>query len=130
MGNAAGAWEGELAEATTEWNGEAVRAWLAARIVAARSEQVTAEKAGWARRDDCDLAAAEEMVCALINTERSTADAKTFTDALRALLDRDDYVHRGVYDDTRFDRHVRAYIRKLIKMTKTNTGFGKIARYQ
>lgn len=49
-----------------EWNGAAVRAWLERRIVAARADQVAAEKYGWERRDDCEMAAAEEMVCTLL----------------------------------------------------------------
>ena len=35
-----------------------------------------------------------------------------------------------MYDDDRFDRHVRAYLRKLTKMAKANVGFGNLARYQ
>jgi hypothetical protein len=116
--------------ASIEWNGATVRTWLEARIVAARSDQVVAERGGRDRQDDCDKATAEEMVCTLMKT-KSAADARqTFADGLRVLLDRDEYIWRGVYDDTRFDRHVRAYIKKLIRMTKANAGFENITHYQ
>lgn len=113
-----------------QWNQANVRKWLESRIVASRSDQVEAERAGWSRHDDCDKAAAEEMICALLLAKNATADQKAFADALRALLERDEYVYRGVYDDTWFDRHVRSYLRKLAKMAKTNEGFDKTGRYQ
>ncbi|MGA1798989.1 hypothetical protein VH567_09425 [Sphingomonas sp. 4RDLI-65] len=112
------------------WDGAIVRTWLASRVAAARSDQVVAERAGWGQQDACDVATAEEMVCTMFQAKPSTDDPKALTEDLRALLDRDEYVCRGVYDDTRFDRHVRAYIRKLIKMVKTNDGFEKTGRYQ
>lgn len=112
------------------WNGAAVRTWLERRIAAARADQVAAERAGYGQRDDCDKAAAEEMVCAALDTERATAQQATFIEALKALLDRDDYVWRGVYDDARFDRHVRAYVRKLTRMAKANEGFDRLGRFQ
>ena len=114
----------------TAWNGAGVRRWLASRIVAARSDQVAAERAGYGQQDDCDKATAEEMVCALLEGKESVNDQKAFADDLRALLAREDYIWRGVYDDTRFDRHVRSYVRKLAKMTRTNDGFEKTGRYQ
>ncbi|MEG3086819.1 hypothetical protein [Sphingomonas sp. PB4P5] len=115
---------------TTEWNGAAVRKWLESRILAARSDQVAAERAGWGQQDECDKSTAEEMVCTLLTAKSSTDDQKAFADDLRALLDRDEYVWRGVFDDVRFERHVRTYIRKLIRMTKTNAGFDRTGRYQ
>jgi hypothetical protein len=115
---------------STEWNGANVRKWLESRVVASRSDQVAAERAGWGQQDDCDKSSAEEMVCTIFQGQGSTDDQKAFSADLRALLDRDEYVWRGVYDDTRFDRHVRSYIRKLIRMTKTNDGFEKTRRYQ
>jgi chromosome condensin MukBEF complex kleisin-like MukF subunit len=91
---------------------------------------VAAERGGYERQDDCDKAAAEEMVCRTLRDKKSMGSQTSFTEDLRALLDRDDYIWSGVYNDTRFDRHVRTYIRKLIKMTKTNQGFGNRLRYQ
>jgi hypothetical protein len=122
--------ENVVSKPVMEWDGAAVRAWLESRIVAARADQVAAERYGRERQDDCDMAAAEEMVCTLLKGKEAVNDQGAFTDALKALLDRDDYLWRGVYDDRRFDRHVRSTIRKLMKMTKANDGFGNLARYQ
>ncbi|MDD1451189.1 hypothetical protein NHF48_009690 [Sphingomonas sp. H160509] len=89
-----------------------------------------AERGGRELQDDCDKASAEEMVCALMS-RRGVADSQAaFAAALAALLDRDEYIWRGVYNDTRFDRHVRSYARKLVKMAKTNTEFENVAHYQ
>ena len=119
-----------MSEAPTEWNGATVRTWLERRIVAARTDQVRAERGGYEFQDDCDKAAAEEMVCAALKGKASVDAQSAFADDLRALLARNDYIWRGVYNDTRFDRHVRSYIRKLVKMTKLNSGFGNTTHYQ
>jgi predicted RNase H-like nuclease (RuvC/YqgF family) len=113
-----------------EWNGTAVKTWLESRIVAARADQVAAERYGWERRDDCDMAAAEEMVCSLLKGKDAVNLQNAFTDELKALLDRGEYLWRGVYDDKRFDRHVRSTLRKLLRMTRANDGFGNVTRYQ
>lgn len=113
-----------------EWDGAAVRTWLGSRIVAARADQVAAERYGRERRDDCDMAAAEEMICAMLKGSNAVNAQGTFVEQLKALLERDDYVWRGVYDDRRFDRHVRTYIRKLSRMAKANDGFANVKRYQ
>lgn len=113
-----------------DWDGAAVRTWLESRIVAARADQVTAERYGRERQDDCDMAAAEEMVCTLLKGKEAVNSQLVFAEELKTLLERDDYIWRGVYDDRRFDRHVRSVIRKLMKMAKTNTGFENVARYQ
>ena len=118
------------AKVSTEWSGAMVCAWLEGRVVASRSDQVAAQRAGWSEQDRCDKSTAEEMVCTLLLGKNSTGDQKAFADDLRVLLDRDGYIWRGVYDDTRFDRHVRSYLRKLIKMTKANDGFERTGRYQ
>lgn len=107
-----------------------MRTWLEKRIAAARADQVAAERAGRGSQDDCDKAAAEEMICAALKGTDAVAGQGAFAEALKALLDRDDHVWRGVYDDSRFDRHVRAYIRKLLKMTRENSGFEHTRRYQ
>ena len=117
-------------EPSKSWNGETVRKWLECRVVSARADQAVAERSGRSGQDDCDKATAEEMVCALLMGKAAANLQSTFHDELKRLLDRDEYVFRGVYDDTRFDRHVRTYLRKLIKMTKTNAGFENTARYQ
>jgi len=117
-------------DAAKAWDGAAVRTWLESRFAAARADQVAAERYGRERQDDCDKAAAEEMVCSAVKSERSSETQAAFVAALETLLDHDDYIWRGVYNDDRFDRHVRTYIKKLIRMAKANEGFDRIARYQ
>jgi len=117
-------------EASKTWDGAIVRTWLQRRILAARADQVAAERAGYGQRDDCDKAAAEEMICAALTAKEAADTQRAFADELKSLLDRDQYIWRGVYDDTRFERHVRAYIRKLQKMTRDYAGFDQIRRYQ
>ncbi len=115
---------------TKPWDAAVVQAWLAGRVAAARSDQVVAERAGYGFHDDCDKATAEEMVCTLMGMAKFVVARDTFLIGLQALSDRDEYIWRGVYNDTKFDRHVRSYIRKLVRMTKTNDGFGNMAHYQ
>jgi hypothetical protein len=117
-----------MAEPAPDWNAATVRTWLQSRIAAARTDQVRAERGGYQMQDDCDKAAAEEMVCTLAGKAADTQAG--LADALRALLERDDYIWRGVYNDAKFDRHVRGYIRKLARMVKTNSGFGNTTHYQ
>jgi hypothetical protein len=121
---------GETMESSKQWDGAVVRTWLECRIAAARADQVAAERGGRGEQDDCDKAAAEEMVCTALSRGSATDSQRAFADMLDALLDRDDYVWRGVYDDRRFDRHARTYIRKLRKMTRDYTGFEQRRRYQ
>lgn len=113
-----------------EWDGAIVRRWLESRVVAARTDQVAAERGGRERQDDCDKATAEEMVCSLVAASKGDLGQASLLESLRALLERDEYVWRGVYDDARFDRHVRSFIKKLVRMVKSNDGFEKIAHYQ
>lgn len=117
-------------ESAKQWDGMVVRTWLECRISAARADQVAAERGGRSEQDDCDKAAAEEMVCAALSRGATADSQRAFADALDALLDRDDYIWRGVYDDRRFDRHVRTYIRKLRKMARDYAGFEQRGRYQ
>lgn len=112
------------------WDEAAVRRWLASRVVAARSDQVAAERGGRGQQDDCDKAAAEEMICTQIAAGHAADSAAAFMQALRSLQDRSVFVWRGVYDDARFDRHARTQIRKLLKMAKTNAGFDNVLHYQ
>jgi hypothetical protein len=119
-----------MTESPKRWDGAIVRAWLESRIAAARADQVSAERAGYGHHDDCDKAAAEEMICSLALAGDASSQQGSFADALKRLLDRDEYRWRGVYDDTRFERHARGAIRKIQKMTKANTGFENTKRYQ
>lgn len=116
--------------AAKQWDGAIVRTWLESRIAAARADQVAAERAGYGQHDECDKAAAEEMICTLLKTGEAASLQSAFTDALKRLLDRDEFTWRGVYDDTRFERHARTAIRKILKMTKANAGFENTKRYQ
>jgi len=121
---------GSMSEATKPWDDAVVRNWLERRIAAARADQVAAERAGYAERDACDKAAAEEMVCTALKDRDAAATRAGFAAELKGLLDRDRYIWRGVYDDARFERHVRAYARKLQKMARDNAGFDRTGRYQ
>lgn len=112
------------------WDGAAVRRWLDGRITAARADQVAADRHGRGRQDDCDQAAAEELVCTAMRSEQATASQNGFIQELTALQQRDVHVWRGVYDDDRFDRHVRSYARRLVKMARSGSGFDNVRHYQ
>jgi predicted metal-dependent peptidase len=112
------------------WDGRLVRKWLESRFAAARLDQAAADKRGYEARDDYDKAAAEEWVCRALTAVDRTDDQIAFTAQLKELLAQEEYRVTGVYDDRRFDRHVRANLRKLTKMAKANDGFSKTLRYQ
>jgi uncharacterized protein YfkK (UPF0435 family) len=112
------------------WDAAAVRTWLERRVAAARADQVTAERHGRDRHDDCDQAAAEEIVCAALLRGGASDSQDTLAAALKALQEKDEFIWRGVYDDRKFDRHARGQIRKLMKMVKTNAGFERLGHYQ
>jgi len=112
------------------WDREAVCKWLACRINAARLDQIVADKRGYAAQDDYDMAAAEEWVCRILRIAADKDDQAAFADRLKRLLGQEDYPATGIYDDRRFERHVRANLRKLNRMTKTNEGFENTLRYQ
>lgn len=113
-----------------QWDGEVVRKWLESRFVAANNEQDRADRRGRDAEDEYDKAAAEEWVCRLTRSDDATNDQARFAELLKTLLARDEYIRPGVHDDRRFEREVRAYLRKLAKMTKANTGFENLSRYQ
>lgn len=112
------------------WDGELVRKWLECRIEAARLDQAAADRRGYEARDDYDKAAAEEWVCRTLQAAASKDDQAAFADRLKELLGQDEYPITGIYDDRRFERYVRANLRKLTKMTKANIGFENILRFQ
>jgi hypothetical protein len=117
-------------DSPTAWDGALVRTWLERRQKAARLEQAAADRRGYEAQDDYDKAAAEEWACRAA-AEGSDADDRTaFAARIKALLARDDYPVTGIYDDVRFERHVRAHLRKIAKMTKANDGFANTLRYQ
>jgi hypothetical protein len=112
------------------WNGEQVRKWLECRIDAARLDQAAADKRGYGAQDDYDKAAAEEWVCRSLRIVADKDDQVAFADRLKQLLGQDEYQVTGIYDDRRFERYVRANLRKLVKMTKANEGFENTLRFQ
>ena len=119
-----------MSEMSKTWDGELVRTWLESRCEAARLEQAAADKRGYEAQDDYDKAAAEEWACRTLKTGRRTGDQAAFAAQLKELLALDEYQTTGVYDDRRFDRYVRANLRKIAKMTKANDGFANTLRYQ
>ena len=119
-----------MADPAKTWDGALVRKWLESRFAVARLDQAAADKRGYAAQDDYDKAAAEEWVCLTLKTADCADDQTAFAARLKALLDQDEYRITGIYDDRKFDRYVRASLRKLAKMTKTNDGFGNMSRYQ
>lgn len=119
-----------MSDVQAPWDAAQVRLWLERRIKAARSDQDVADRYGRDREDDYDKAAAEEWVCEQLRHSDALEDQALLGDALKALLAKDDFYRAGIRNDQRFEREVKAYLRKLIKMAKTNTGFGKTLRYQ
>lgn len=119
-----------MSEAPEAWNGQQVRKWLESRLAAARLDQAAADKRGYEARDDYDKAAAEEWVCRTLMAGPCADDQAAFAVQIKEMSAQDEYKATGIYDDHRFDRHVRANLRKLAKMTKTNQGFTNTSRYQ
>jgi len=116
--------------AARPWDGVAVGKWLDRRIQAARLDQAAADRRGYDAQDDYDKAAAEEWVCRALQAGGKADDQSAFAAHLKALLAQEDYRTTGIYDDRRFERNVRATLRKIAKMTKTNDGFANVLRYQ
>ncbi|RYD95483.1 MAG: hypothetical protein EOP61_19675, partial [Sphingomonadales bacterium] len=99
-------------------------------FAASRLDQAAADRRGYEARDEYDQAAAEEWVCLALKAAECTNDQAAFAKRLKELIAQDEYRATGIHDDVRFERHVRAQLRKLAKMTKTNEGFEKTLRYQ
>ena len=112
------------------WDGELVRRWLGSRLEAARLDQSAADRRGYGAQDDYDKAAAEEWVCRTLKSDGRTRDQAAFAEHLKELLAQEEYRVTGIHDDVRFERYVRANLRKLAKMTKANDGFANTLRYQ
>jgi len=112
------------------WDGDLVRKWLERRLNASKLDQAAADRRGYEARDDYDKAAAEEWVCHALQAAECTSEQALFAGRLKDLIGQEDYRATGVYDDVRFERHVRGQLRKLAKMTKANEGFEKTLRYQ
>lgn len=112
------------------WDGEQVRKWLERRFEASRLDQAAADRRGYEAQDDYDKAAAEEWVCRALKAAECINDQAALAKRLKELIGQDEYRVTGIYDDTRFERHVRGHLRKLARMTKANEGFEKTLRYQ
>jgi hypothetical protein len=112
------------------WDGELVRTWLERRFEAARLDQAAADRRGYEARDEFDQAAAEEWVCRTLKGADCTHDQAAFAARLKELIGQDDYPATSIYDDARFQRHVRTHLRKLAKMTKANEGFDRTLHHQ
>lgn len=119
-----------LSSSSEVWDGERVRTWLQRRHDAARLDQAAADRRGYAAQDDYDKAAAEEWVCRSLQAAGCSDDQAIFAQRIKTLLAQDEYRVTGIYDDRRFDRNVRAHLRKIAKMTKANDGFANTLRYQ
>jgi hypothetical protein len=112
------------------WDGELVRKWLERRFEASKLDQSVADRRGYEAQDDYDKAAAEEWVCRALKAADCANEQAAFATRLKDLIGQDEYPATGIYDDTRFERHVRGQLRKIAKMTKANEGFEKTLRYQ
>ncbi|MBB5708866.1 hypothetical protein [Sphingomonas xinjiangensis] len=112
------------------WNGEQVRTWLARRLAASKLDQAAADRRGYEAQDDYDKAAAEEWACRALTVADCSDDQAAFARRIKELIAQEDYPVTGIYDDVRFERHVRGHLRKVAKMTKANEGFEKTLRYQ
>lgn len=112
------------------WDGERVRKWLERRFEASKLDQAAADRRGYEAQDDYDKAAAEEWVCRALKGADCTNEQAAFAQRLKELIAQDEYRVTGIYDDARFERHVRGQLRKLARMTKANEGFEKTLRYQ
>lgn len=112
------------------WDAALVRKWLERRYEASRLDQAAADRRGYEARDDYDKAAAEEWACRALKGADCTNDQAALAARLKELINQDEYPATGLYDDIRFERHVRTYLRRLAKMTKANDGFEKTLRHQ
>ena len=119
-----------MSDPAKAWDGDLVRKWLDSRLAASKLDQSAADRRGYEARDDYDLAAAEEWVCRNLKAGDCTNEQASFARRIKELIGQEEYPVTGVHDDTRFERHVRAHLRKIAKMTKANEGFGKTLHFQ
>lgn len=118
-----------MSDSLKPWDAALVRTWLDRRTAASKLDQATADRKGYEARDDYDQAAAEEWVCRALSKGDHVEDQARFAAHIKALIGLDTYPMAGINDDTRFERQVRGYLRKIAKMTKTNQGFENTFRY-
>lgn len=119
-----------MSKAKSTWDSEIVRKWLESRFAASQHDQDYADRKGRDYQDDYDKASAEAFVCRLTKSSEKTNDQAHFIAFLTEQLGKEEYRWAGVYDDRRFEREVRTYLRKLIKKAKMNEGFENLSRFQ
>lgn len=119
-----------MTDPSKPWDAALVREWLERRCNPSRMDQAAADRRGYEARDDLDKAAAEEWSCRMLKSADCTNDQAAFAARLKKLIGQHEYPTTGINDDIRFERHVRTYLRKRAKMTKTNAGFEKNLHYQ
>ncbi len=119
-----------MTDTLKSWDPSLVRTWLERRMEAARLDQAAADRRGYSAQDDYDKAAGEEWACRALHAGNHADDQAAFAARIKGLLAEDDYRTTGIYDDRRFERNVRATLRKIAKMTKANDGFANVLRYQ
>jgi hypothetical protein len=119
-----------MTEPLKPWDGDRVRKWLDRRFEASRLDQAAADRRGYEARDDYDKAAAEEWVCRMLKNVDCMHEQAVFAKRLKELIGQDEYLATSIYDDARFERHVRSHLRRLVKMTKANEGFEKTLHHQ
>jgi hypothetical protein len=119
-----------MSDPSKAWDGELVRKWLERRLAASKLDQAAADRRGYEAQDDYDKAAAEEWVCRALQAADCANEQTAFAARLKELIGEEEYRATGVYDDVRFERHIRGQLRKLARMTKANEGFEKTLRYQ
>jgi hypothetical protein len=117
-------------EGAAAWDGDVVRTWLERRAAAARRDQAAADRRGYDAQADYDVAAAEEWVCRTLLGGGHADDRTAFAAQIKTLLAQEEFWTTGVHDDRRFDRSVRAQLRRIAKMTKTGEGFANTLHYR
>ncbi|MEG8220970.1 hypothetical protein OSJ57_10090, partial [Sphingomonas sp. HH69] len=81
-------------------------------------------------QQDYPAATVVEYCSAVLKVPDFSNEQATFAQRLKDLIAREEYQATGIYDDVRFERHVRSHLRKVAKMAKANEGFGKTLHYQ
>ncbi len=101
-----------MSDPLTAWDPAQVRNWLERRLAASKLDRAAADRRGYAAQDDYDKAAAEEWVCRALQTADCADDQAAFAKRLKELIAQEAYQVTGIYDDVRFERHVRGQLRK------------------
>jgi hypothetical protein len=100
------------------WDLALVRKWLEHRYEASCLDQAAAGRRGYEARDDFDKVAAEEWTCDALKSADCTNDQDAPAARFKELIGQDECPATRLHNDIRFERHVRTYLRKLVKMTK------------